>query len=100
MHGDLYAHNILFSRGDRALIGDFGAASVYTSADGPVAQSLQRLEVRAFGCLLEELIEKCTASPTHAATLDSLNDLKSACLSSDHTSRPLFQEINSILGRL
>jgi hypothetical protein len=100
MHGDLYAHNILFSRDDRALIGDFGAASVYASANRPIAEGLQRLEVRAFGCLLEELIEKCTASPEQAAALNSLNDLKSACLSSDHASRPLFQEINSILGRL
>lgn len=100
MHGDLYAHNILFSRGDRALIGDFGAASVYAVADRPVAIGLQRLEVRAFGCLLEELIQKCTASPEQAATLDTLTDLKAACLSSDHALRPLFQDINAILDGL
>ncbi len=100
MHGDLYAHNILFSHGDRALIGDFGAASVYAPADRLVAQGLQRLEVRAFGCLLEELTERCTASPAEAATMDSLNDLTSACLSLAPASRPLFQDIVSILGGL
>jgi len=100
MHGDLYAHNILFSPDDRALIGDFGAASVYASADRRMAQGLQRLEVRAFGCLLEELIERCTASREQAETLKSLNDLKFACLSSAPASRPLFAEISSILGGL
>lgn len=100
MHGDLYAHNIMFSRGDRALIGDFGAASVYATADPLVAIGLQRLEVRAFGCLLEELIEKCTASLAQASTLDTLTGLKTACLSSDHASRPLFQDINAILDGL
>lgn len=61
MHGDLYGHNILFTRGPsaHALLGDFGAASLYDLHDRELAQGLERLEVRAFGCLLEELLARC-----------------------------------------
>jgi hypothetical protein len=98
VHGDLYAHNILFSRGDRALLGDFGAASFYAADNVASGEHLQRLEVRAFGCLLEELIERCDAAPGDAAALRSLTALRSACLSHDLAARPLFHDIYSILG--
>lgn len=69
MHGDLYAHNILHGAHGAALLGDFGAASFFTPRDLPQAQALQRLEVRAFGCLLEELL--CAATPRRTQTLRS-----------------------------
>jgi hypothetical protein len=59
MHGDLYAHNILYGGQGRALLGDFGAASFYALDDRDIGLALQRLEVRAYGCLLEELLERC-----------------------------------------
>ena len=59
MHGDLYGHNILCCDQGRTLIGDFGAASFYAGADAARADALQRLEVRAFACILEELLERC-----------------------------------------
>jgi hypothetical protein len=61
MHGDLYAHNILHGGQGQALMGDFGAASFYATGDQTLADALQRLEVRAFGCLLEELLDRCDA---------------------------------------
>ncbi|AMM15745.1 protein kinase [Burkholderia sp. PAMC 28687] len=93
MHGDLYAHNILHCGESRALLGDFGAASFY-SPQGPHAQSLQRLEVRAYGCLLEELIDRCDAVDP------SLIELKNRCLSEKTDDRPLFDEIVSTLSTL
>ena len=89
MHGDLYGHNILHCEDGRVLLGDFGAASFYDPA-GAQALALQRLEVRAFGFLLEELLERCDAPP---AQLLQLLQLQAACVHADSASRPLFAEI-------
>jgi len=89
-HGDLYAHNILHTgRGD-ALLGDFGAASLYVrgSAQG---QALERIEVRAFGLLLAELIERCADGDP--SVLARLAQLQAACVHPTPGARPLFGDI-------
>ena len=57
MHGDFYGHNILFSKLDEGQIwlSDFGAAFFYDrhSEYGPLIEKIER---RAFGHLLEEII--------------------------------------------
>ena len=98
MHGDLYGHNILHCGEGRTLLGDFGAASFY-APDAPHAAGLQRLEVRAFGCLLEELLERCDAPEAARAVLAQLAALQAACLQ-DNGARPLFSEIESRLSAL
>lgn len=96
MHGDLYAHNILHRGHERrALLGDFGAASLYDIGNRKLGLALQRVEVRAFGCLLEELIERCTERTTDVA--NRLEALAAACLSEDPSSRPMFAAIASEL---
>ncbi|MFM4954493.1 leucine-rich repeat-containing protein kinase family protein [Aeromonas veronii] len=99
MHGDLYGHNILFARGSdapaRALLGDFGAASLYDRSDRERALGLERLEVRAFGCLLEELLAHCD---TQDSPLDGLHQLKAACLSELPADRPDFAYIERQLA--
>lgn len=108
MHGDLYAHNILhcsYSNGNgngagNALLGDFGAASFYALDNPRLARSLQRLEVRAFGCLLEELIERCDAPEPAQAVMTTLANLKNRCLIEAVQDRPLFGEIVSVLSAL
>jgi len=99
MHGDLYGHNILFARGSdapaRALLGDFGAASLYDRSDRERAVGLERLEVRAFGCLLEELLAHCD---TQDSSLDGLHQLKAACLSELPAERPDFAYIDRQLA--
>ncbi|WP_421282755.1 leucine-rich repeat-containing protein kinase family protein [Aeromonas veronii] len=99
MHGDLYGHNILFARGSdtpaRALLGDFGAASLYDRCDRERAVGLERLEVRAFGCLLEELLAHCD---TQDSPLDGLHQLKAACLSELPAERPDFAYIERQLA--
>ncbi|MGN4989987.1 leucine-rich repeat-containing protein kinase family protein [Aeromonas sp. 97A] len=102
MHGDLYGHNILFARGSdapaRALLGDFGAASLYDRSDRSDrerALGLERLEVRAFGCLLEELLAHCD---TQDSPLDGLHQLKAACLSELPAERPDFAYIECQLA--
>ncbi|WP_441295179.1 leucine-rich repeat-containing protein kinase family protein [Massilia glaciei] len=67
MHGDLYAHNIMVDATGPALLGDFGAATSYERA-GPQASQLERIEVRAFGCLLEDLLAQQTNDWERAQT--------------------------------
>ncbi|WP_429129379.1 leucine-rich repeat-containing protein kinase family protein [Aeromonas media] len=92
LHGDLYAHNLLHSVQEqgRVLLGDFGAASCYDGADRERAARLERLEVRAFGCLLEELLTRC--HPRDEA-LGALHSLAEACLLEAVLQRPSFAEI-------
>jgi len=100
MHGDLYGHNILHGVEGSALLGDFGAASFYAMDDAVFSSALQRLEVRAWGCLLEELIERCDSEASHQDAMTALTDLKLRCLNEDADSRPLFSEIVSVLSAL
>jgi hypothetical protein len=103
MHGDLYAHNLLWN-GDAAqpdcVLSDFGAASFYDRAD-PAAGALQRIEVRAFGCLLEELIERAEViTPADAACVAALAVLRTDCLQSEVPARPDFAQVVQALARV
>lgn len=98
IHGDLYAHNILHEEQGRALLGDFGAASLYPPGPSALHSRLQQLEVRAFGCLLEELVERSDMPADSDDRLTTLHQLKARCLSDIPTSRPSFQEIEQELG--
>jgi len=112
LHGDLYAHNILHCPQGRPLLGDFGAASFYAPA-GHDAAWLQRLEVRAFGGLLEELAARCDAqaapafplapsaasAASGASALAALFALATTCLG-DAPQRPRFAEIEASLAAI
>ncbi|XLZ70427.1 leucine-rich repeat-containing protein kinase family protein [Massilia sp. SR12] len=86
MHGDLYAHNILYCDKGNAVLGDFGAASLFEPGT-PLSSVLQQLEVRAFGCLLEELLERSDAD------IPCLQQLMRDCLHPQPQARPAFAEI-------
>jgi serine/threonine protein kinase len=77
-HGDLYAHNILYHQDGRVLLGDFGAASFVPPGEPQLAAALERIELRAFGCLLEELAGHCPPDPGVA-----LAQLARRCLAPD-----------------
>lgn len=93
IHGDLYAHNILWNDAGTALLGDFGAAS-YGHPE-TLLHRLQRLEVRAFGCLLEELLIRCDAEIP-----EQLHSLRDRCLSRFPHQRPLFPAVRKELQEL
>lgn len=87
LHGDLYAHNLQCDADGNCLLGDMGAAA-FLPADAALSQALQRLEVRAFGCLLEELLAHADGPvPAH------LISLRDSCLQADVAQRPLFTPI-------
>lgn len=96
-HGDLYAHNILCAPDGEALLSDLGAASFFSPSDSSWALGLQRLEARAFGHLLHELLWHCEAS--HAfETLQELKAIADACVQDRPAQRPLFAQIASSLA--
>jgi hypothetical protein len=98
VHGDLYAHNILWDGQGDCLLGDFGAASFLPLNDRAQAQALQRIEVRAFGHLLEELLARCRpASDADTASLALLTAIQARCVQPEPAARPAFAEIVSAL---
>ncbi len=83
MHGDLYAHNILVDKQSNTYLVDFGAASFYDKNN----INYEKVEIRAFGCLLDDLLSLCSEKDKE---LESLRD---RCMSEDVESRPLFSQM-------
>jgi hypothetical protein len=118
MHGDLYAHNILIDPvHGQAKLGDFGAATRLPAQPCNVGRGLLALEVRALGCLLEELgsaassdMAAMAATPPaaqkhrQAQAIDparqALLGLAAACLSERPTERPSVAEVARALQAL
>jgi serine/threonine protein kinase len=110
-HGDLYAHNILCNPEGSAFLGDFGAATIYCSGasdvDGESVDScgshihehIQRIEVRAFGILLSELLAILKDRPYPEIT-ESLSLIATSCLTDLLNQRPMFSAINVSLQTL
>ena len=88
MHGDLYAHNILINSKDKhTYLGDFGAASFYD----PKELNFERIEVRALGCLIDDLLPYCSEQET--PRFKKLQSVAQECMQTKVHLRPLFSEI-------
>ncbi|MEO0488806.1 MAG: leucine-rich repeat-containing protein kinase family protein, partial [Cyanobacteria bacterium J06659_2] len=104
MHGDLYAHNILANETGESCLGDFGAASFYNPANSAMGQALERLEVRAFGCLLEDLLDRCPQAnednQANGIILARLRRMQQDCMEPVTSIRPLFKIICETLANI
>ena len=97
-HGDFYAHNVLYRPEGGCLLGDFGAASFYPPQASGGANPFEALEVRAFGCLLGELLERL--EPDQDGRLPALTALQLRCMAPVAASRPRFAELVTTLESL
>ncbi|CAA6811665.1 MAG: serine/threonine protein kinase [uncultured Sulfurovum sp.] len=93
MHGDFYAHNIMINKDAHAILGDFGGASYFEPKEKIISNALERLEVRAYGCLIEELLNLCTYDTGDNLEREKLLKLQIRCMHSNISERPLFEEI-------
>lgn len=102
LHGDLYAHNILVDNQGKCILGDFGAASFYDFNNEPIAKALESFEVRAYGCLLEDLLERHVSEneENEIKIFQHLRRLQQSCMASTPSSRPLFSTINQLLSEV
>ena len=98
-HGDLYAHNVMARASDgEAKLGDFGAAYTYRGGafTGAHAAALERIEVRAFGCLVEEIAARL-APGAGGDLADALGSIARKCMAEDVAGRPGFDEVSNAL---
>ena len=97
LHGDLYAHNVLWDgREGRAVLGDFGGAS-FLDPHRPLGvepAALRRIETRAWGLLLGELLERCGA----VAERPDLRALQRDCVQPAVGARPEMAEVAAALA--
>jgi len=87
MHGDLYAHNILIDEEHHCYLGDFGAASFYDKGN----RRYEKVEVRAFGCLIDDLLGLCCEKED--LLYRTLEELRARCMHANIHERPFFDEI-------
>lgn len=105
-HGDLYAHNILIDDNGHALLGDFGAATIYRKSHAN-AEAIERMEVYAFGHLIEDMlslldrqVDSELLAEKDGFTIEALNELHYTCTRLLVKDRPSFAEIHDIMRGL
>ena len=99
MHGDVYAHNIQIDPlQGQARLGDFGAATRLPTDRPELRQNLLALEVRALGCLLQELALAAQAqAQAHHPAVKALQNMAQVCLSDQPRQRPSVMELAQAL---
>lgn len=99
LHGDLYAHNTLINNTGHTIFGDFGAATYYERASEN-SKSLERLDVRAFGNLMDDLLNHLHTEERQLPAVHELHLLKKICLLNEVLLRPDFHYILDKLNML
>lgn len=100
-HGDLYAHNTLVNDQDEILLGDFGAASDCKTLPVNQRNNMEKIEVRALGCLLDDLLT-LPANQLNAQDklVQLLTSLRDQCFVGELAQRPGFASIQQSIRPL
>jgi predicted unusual protein kinase regulating ubiquinone biosynthesis (AarF/ABC1/UbiB family) len=99
-HGDVYAHNTMVNKEGSVLFGDFGAASSILSLPEIQRDLLERVEVRAFGCLIEDLLNAAGGKYSDTESLQRLKSLMGTCIQNTVIKRPTFRGVEHLLAEL
>lgn len=100
-HGDIYAHNTMFNANADILFGDFGAATNLNKLPESQRKAMQSIEVRALGCLMDDLLTHLNHSEPHNhARLTQLTSLTADCMQHTSNLRPQFSAIEQQLQQL
>jgi hypothetical protein len=100
MHGDFYAHNIMIDKNNNSILGDFGGASYYETEESEICNTLEQFEVRAFGCLIEDLLSLSSHDNQDMKIRNSLLQLQILCLNEVLQKRPFFKQIAKQLNEI
>lgn len=100
LHGDLYAHNTLINEDTNILIGDFGAASLYNTNNKLFTESLEKIEVLAWACMLEDLLLNLHQEEVNHTLVNALNAIKEKAMQPIVNNRPSFKELEDLLNSI
>lgn len=101
-HGDVYAHNTMINKHADVLLGDFGASTNLSSLPSSQRSAMAAIEVRALGCLLDDLLSLESTKAKNENDTEILSRLKSLadnCLQADLASRPSFETMQEQIHR-
>lgn len=98
-HGDFYAHNMLVNAQGHLLLGDFGAATGLSDLTLPQQTGFKRIEIRAFGYWLDDLLPYChiSSATCEQQQYQQLCQLRDQCLDLDPAARPSIEHIMALL---
>ncbi|WP_082653608.1 leucine-rich repeat-containing protein kinase family protein [Pseudoalteromonas sp. H71] len=99
-HGDIYAHNTMINEQYDILFGDFGAATNLAMLSAYQQQRIQLIEVRAFGCLIEDLLSTVSSADKQNDLFDKMSDIAARAINTAIASRPSFKALNALLNDL
>jgi len=100
-HGDFYAHNIKVDNASgRLYLLDFGASY----PKGRYAKEAEKIEVRALGVLMQELVERrreeadrAREGSRNSKAIRLMESIIPSCMDEDVASRPSFDELRDII---
>lgn len=99
-HGDLYAHNTLVNDQNEILLGDFGAASDCKTLPANQRADMEKVEVRALGCLLDDLLTlPANQLDDESGLVKLLKSLRDQCFVEDVEQRPDFLKFLETLSK-
>ena len=97
-HGDIYAHNTMINEQYDVLFGDFGAATNLNMLTQEEKKRIELIEVRAFGCLIEDLLSTVSAADKQNELFGKMSDIAARAINTDIASRPSFKELSALLN--
>lgn len=96
-HGDVYAHNIMINETAEMLFGDFGAATNLAPLTDAQKIAFEKIEVRAFGCVLDDLLNHLHTGDKDKLDATALSLLKDLCMQETVQLRPNFKQVEEDL---